>query len=160
MRNPDNALGADMEMQANKLTEDIAEFRKQRDAAVTEEWTRPHLPTVRAALQEVAALVAELDAASVDDKRALRMRLTHQIRTTFAEIVFGPHTISGLIALPGMPKSLRGWFGIPKPIFSRTEKDGTQRWFYRHTIFSDEPHLLETLEGAKGWVNSRYSGHG
>jgi hypothetical protein len=58
---------------------------------VTEERTRPHLPTVRA-LQDVAALVTELYAASVNDKTALRM---HQLRTAFAEIIFGLHTIRG-----------------------------------------------------------------
>jgi hypothetical protein len=95
MRNPHNALGAEMEVQANKLLDQIAEVRRQRDAEVTEERTRPHLPTVRAALQDVAALVTELDAASVDDKPALRMRLTHQLRTAFAEIIFGARTIRG-----------------------------------------------------------------
>jgi DNA invertase Pin-like site-specific DNA recombinase len=158
MRNPNNALGAEMEQQANKLADQISEARRQRDAAVTEERTRPHLPTVRAALQDVAALVAELDAASVDDKLALRMRLTHQIRIAFAEITFGPHTISGLIALPGMPKSMKGWFGIPKPIISRTEKDGTQRWFYRHNLFIDDPIVLDTMEIDGGFANSRFSG--
>lgn len=113
LRNPDNALGAEMERLANALSDEIAEARRQRDAAVAEERSKPHLPTVRAALQDVASLVAELETASVEDRLALRMRLTQQIRTAFAEIQFGPHTISGLITLPGMPKSMKGAFGLP-----------------------------------------------
>lgn len=155
LRNPDNALGAEMERLANSLSNEIAEVRRQRDAAITEERSRPHLPTVRAALQDVASLVSELNAASVGDRLALRMRLTQQIRTAFAEIQFGPHTISGLIALPGMPKSMKGAFGLPKPVVVKTNKDGTQRWFYRHMIFSDEPHLIESLGGGKGMLGAR-----
>ena len=90
-----SALQQYVTLQANKLLDQIAEVRRQRDAAVTEERTRPHLPTVRAALQDVAALVTELDAESVDDKPALRVRLAHQLRTAFAEIIFGPHTMRG-----------------------------------------------------------------
>jgi DNA invertase Pin-like site-specific DNA recombinase len=155
LRNPDNALGAEMERVANSLANEIAEVHRQRDAAVTEERSRPHLPTVRAALQDVASLVAELNGASVEDRLALRMRLTQQIRTAFAEIQFGPHTIFGLIALPGMPKSMTGAFGMPRAFIPKPMKDGTQRWFYRHTIFSDEPLVVEELDGGTGLLGAR-----
>jgi hypothetical protein len=144
-----------MERVANSLANEIAEVSRQRDAAVTEERSRPHLPTVRAALQDVASLVAELNGASVEDRLALRMRLTQQIRTAFAEIQFGPHTIFGLIALPGMPKSLTGAFGMPRAFIPKPMKDGTQRWFYRHTIFSDEQLVVEELDGGTGLLGAR-----
>jgi DNA invertase Pin-like site-specific DNA recombinase len=155
LRNPDNALGAEMERQANTLSDQISETRRQRDAVVAEDRSRPHLPTVRSALQDVASLATELESASAEDKLALRMRLTHQIRTAYAEIVFGPHTISGLIALPGMPKSMKGFFGLPKPIVAKTTKDGSQRWFYRNMIFSDEPELVESMGGGTGVLGAR-----
>ena len=155
LRNPNNALGAEMERRANALWDKIEQVRKERDAAASEERSRPHVPTMRTALATFVDLAKELDGCSVEDKRALRTRLTHQIRNLFAEIVFGPHSIAGLIALPGMPKSMKGAFGLPKPIIMRTDKAGKERWFYRHTLFIDEPAALEDLDDGKGILYAR-----
>lgn len=147
-----------MERQANALLDQIAEVARLRGEAAAEERSRPHLPTVRTALQDVAALSTELDVASVDDRLALRMRITHQIRIAFAAIVFGPHSIAGLIALPGKPR-MTGAFGFPMPIVTKKEGDAV-RYFYRHTVFSDEPEMLATMDGGTGVLGSRFSGRG
>jgi DNA invertase Pin-like site-specific DNA recombinase len=160
LRNPNNALGLEMEKRANALADRIADVRKARDAAASEERAKPHLPTVRTALQSVASLARELEDPSVENRRGLRARLTHQIRTIFAEIVFAPHSIAGLIALPGIPKSTKAAFGLPKPIIVRTNKDGSQRWFYRHMLFIDDPEALQGMDLDAALVNSRYSGQG
>jgi hypothetical protein len=46
----------------------------------------------------------------------LRTGILQQLRTAFAEIIFKPYAIVGLIELPEKLKTMKGPFGIPKPI--------------------------------------------
>jgi hypothetical protein len=87
----------------------------------------------------------------------LRTVIIQQLRTAFAEISFGRHSIVGLVELPEKPKSMKGFFGMPKPIQVRAIKDKQPRYFFRHAFFSDHPEELADLDGGKGIIHPRYA---
>ncbi|MCS3498308.1 DNA invertase Pin-like site-specific DNA recombinase [Bradyrhizobium japonicum] len=149
-------MAAEWESRAESLVDEIADVRKRRDDAVAAERSRPHLPTMQSALGTVAALAAKLESSTDEEKAPLRTGIVQQLRTVFFEIVFPPHAIIGLIELPEKPKSLKGAFGLPKPIEVRTV-DGVERYFLRHVFFRDDPEELATLDGGKAVVFPRFS---
>jgi DNA invertase Pin-like site-specific DNA recombinase len=148
-------LGLEFEAHAETLIEQIAEVRKKRDAAASAERSRPHLPTIQSALKSFADLVGELAGSTPEEKVRLRTAILQQLRTTFAKIVFKPHAIAGLIELPGKPKTMKGPFGIPKPIEVLPVERKQPRYFFRHTFFSDDPDELAELGGGTGIISPR-----
>jgi DNA invertase Pin-like site-specific DNA recombinase len=155
LRDPDTKLGAELKSRAQSLVEEIEEARKRRDEAAAAERSRPHLPTTQSALGSVAALAAKLAEAPAEEKAALRTGIVQQLRTAFAEITFRPHAIVGLIELPEKPKSLKGAFGMPRPIDVRVV-DGAEKYYLRHVFFRDDPEELAGLGGGKGIIHPRF----
>ncbi|MEY9881188.1 recombinase family protein [Bradyrhizobium sp. USDA 329] len=156
LRNAGKKMAAEWESRAETLVEEIAHVRKLRDDAVAAERSRPHLPTMQTALGTVAAIAAKLENSTDEEKVPLRTGIVQQLRTVFFEIVFRPHAIIGLIEMPDKPKSLKGAFGLPKPIEIRKGEKG-ERYFYRHVFFRDDPAELEAMGGGKGVVFPRFS---
>jgi hypothetical protein len=76
------------------------------------------------------SLTAKLADATAEEKLLLRTGILQQLRTVFAEIVFKPHAIAGLIELPEKPKSTKGPFGIPKPIQTKPGEGKELRYFF------------------------------
>jgi hypothetical protein len=109
-------------------------------------------------METATLLAAKLDCSTAEQKPAIRTGIIQQLRTAFAEIMFLPHEIVGLIELPEKPKSMKGPFGIPKPISVRVV-DGIERYFYRHMIFCDHPEALYGTEGATGILRPRFIGN-
>jgi hypothetical protein len=101
------------------------------------------------------SLTAKLADAIAEEKLLLRTGILQQLRTVFAEIVFKPHAIAGLIELSEKPKSTKGPFGIPKPIQTKPGEGKELRYFFRHTFFSDDPDELAELGGGKGIISPR-----
>jgi DNA invertase Pin-like site-specific DNA recombinase len=157
LRNAGKRMAAEWESRAETLVDEIAEARKRRDEAAAAERSRPHLPTTQSALGTVAALAAKLAEAPAEEKAALRTGIIQQLRTAFAEITFRPHAIVGLIELPEKPKSLKGAFGMPRPIEIHTAKNGKERFFLRHVFFRDDPDELAALGGGKGIVFPKFA---
>jgi hypothetical protein len=157
LRHAGKPLAIELERRAESLVLEIAELRGLRDKAVAEERSRPHLPTTQSALGTVAALAAKLGESTVEEKTALRTGIIQQLRTAFAEIVFRPNSIVGLIELPEKPKSMKGAFGLPRPIDVRKAADGEERYFLRHVFFSDDPEELDDLGGGKGIIHARFA---
>jgi hypothetical protein len=157
LRNAGKRMAAEWESRAETLVDEIAEARKRRDEAAAAERLRPHLPTTQSALGTVAALAAKLAEAPAEEKAALRTAIIQQLRTAFAEITFRPNALVGLIELPEKPKSLKGAFGLPRPIEIRTAKNGKERFFLRHVFFRDDPDELAALGGGKGIVFPKFA---
>jgi hypothetical protein len=157
LRNAGKKMAAEWESRAETLVDEIAEARKLRDEAAAAERSRPHLPTTQSALGAVAELAAKLGNASDEEKARLRTSIVQQLRTAFAEITFRPYAIVGLIELPEKPKSLKGAFGMPRPIELRTAKNGKERYFLRHVFFRDDPEELAALGGGKGIVFPKFT---
>jgi DNA invertase Pin-like site-specific DNA recombinase len=155
VRHAGKKLGLEFESRAESLVEEIAEQRKLRDGAAAAARSRPHLPTTQSALDSLEALSAKLVDATAEEKLLLRTGILQQLRTVFAEIIFKPHAIAGLIELPEKPKSMKGLFGIPKPIQVKTEEGREPRYFFRHTFFSDDPDELAELGGGNGIISPR-----
>jgi hypothetical protein len=63
-----------------------------------------------------------------------------------------------LIELPEPPKSMKGPFGIPRPI-EKVSVDNVERYFYRHRIFSDDPAEMAEFDRGKGVRNARFTGY-
>ncbi|WP_049819907.1 recombinase family protein [Bradyrhizobium japonicum] len=156
LRNAGSKMAAEWESRAESLVDEIAEVRKRRDDAVAAERSKPHLPTVQSALGTVGALVAKLEGATDQEKMPLRTAIMQQLRTVFSEIVFRPHAIVGLIELPEKPSSLKGAFGLPKPIEVRKGEKG-ESYFYRHVFFRDDPEEMAALGGGKGIILPRFT---
>jgi DNA invertase Pin-like site-specific DNA recombinase len=144
------------ERRAGYYVDEIERLRKLRDQAAAAERSRPHLPTTESALGTVASLAIKLRESAGEDSTALRTAIFQQLRTAFAEIVFGRHSIVGLIELPDKPKSFKGAFGLPRPIEVRVS-DGIERYFLRHLFFRDDPEELAALGGGKGIIFPRFS---
>lgn len=155
-KSEDSVLVPDLMRRAENLHEQIEDKKKLREAAARAERERPHLPTTQAAIGSVSALIAKLAAAPEKERTALRVGLIQQLRAAFAEIVFRPHAIVGLIELPQKPKSLKGAFGMPRPIEIRTVEGEETRYFLRHVFFRDDPDELAALGGGKGISYPRY----
>jgi hypothetical protein len=151
------SLGLRYKTLAETLNDKIDEVRKQRDEAAAAERSRPHLPTIQSALESFADLVSKLANSTAEEKVRLRTVIIQQLRTAFAEISFGRHSIVGLVELPEKPKSMKGFFGMPKPIQVRAIKDKQPRYFFRHAFFSDHPEELADLDGGKGIIHPRYA---
>jgi DNA invertase Pin-like site-specific DNA recombinase len=156
VENEDSVLAPDLRRRAESLHAQIEDKKKLRDATARAERERPHLPTTQAAIGSVAALIAKLGGATDKEKTALRIGLLQQMRVAFFEVVFRPHAIVGLIELPEKPKSLKGAFGLPRPIEVRVS-DGIERYFLRHLFFRDDPEELAALGGGKGIIFPRFS---
>jgi hypothetical protein len=133
-----------------------AEYEGKSDEAAAAERSRPHLPTIQSALESFADLVSKLANSTAEEKVRLRTVIIQQLRTAFAEIRFGRHSIVGLVELPEKPKSMKGFFGMPNPIAVR-KTDGLERYFLRHAFFSDHPEELADLGGGKGIIHPRYA---
>jgi DNA invertase Pin-like site-specific DNA recombinase len=149
------SLGLRYKTLAETLNDKVDEVRKKRDQAAATERSRPHLPTAQSALKSFAELVGKLADTNAEEKVRLRTAIVQQLRTAFAEFVFRPHSIVGLIALPDRPASMKGLFGIPKPIQVRQVEGKEPRYFFRHTLFSDDPDELAELGGGKGIISPR-----
>jgi hypothetical protein len=156
LRYAGKAMAADFESRADTLLKQIEEVRKLQDDAAAAERSRPHLPTTQTAIGTVAALAAKLAGSTPEERTVLRTSIVQQLRTAFAEIRFGRHAIVGLIELPEKPKSLRGFFGMPRPIDVR-KTDGVERYFLRHVFFSDHSEELADLGGGKGIIHPRFA---
>jgi DNA invertase Pin-like site-specific DNA recombinase len=152
--NEDSVMAPELKRRAESLIEQIEDKKKTRDAMAKAERDQPHLPNTQAAIGSVGALVAKLASAPDKERTALRVALIQQMRAAFFQVVFRPHAIVGLIELPEKPKSLKGAFGLPKPIDVRVI-DGAQRYFLRHVFFRDDPEELAGLDGGKGIVRPR-----
>jgi hypothetical protein len=161
LRNNGTAFGTDLERRAATLVSEIEEMQKRRDEATAAERSRPHLPTIKSAMETAAMLVAKLDCSTVEQKIAIRTGIIQQLRTAFVEFKFSPHGIAGLIELPEKPKSMKWTFGghsFPKPISVRVDDDNIERYFYRHAIFYDHPEALYGLDAATGILHPRFDG--
>jgi DNA invertase Pin-like site-specific DNA recombinase len=156
LRNAGKALGPDLERRAGSLAEEVEDLRKRRDAAAAER-SKPHLPTVRSAIETVAALAAKLGTSSAEEKVAIRTALVQQLRTAFAEILFSRHSIMSLIELPEKPRTVK--FGLQRPVTTRKSADGRERYYLRHPIFTDHPEVLADLGRESGYLHSRRSGN-
>jgi hypothetical protein len=152
-------LGMDMERKADLLLGKIKELERIRDEAAAKEQSKPRLPATRSAIETVAALGAKLETSNAAEKVEIRNVLVQQLRIAFAEIRFWPHEILGLIELPGPPKSMKGPFGILRPIEPMKSADNIERFFYRHRIYSDDPAEMAEMDGGKGVLNARFSGN-
>jgi magnesium chelatase family protein len=53
--------------------------------------------------------------------------------------------------------SMKGAFGLPRPIDVRKAADGTERYFLRHVFFSDDPEELEDMGGGEAVVRPRFA---
>jgi hypothetical protein len=89
-------------------------------------------------METATALAAKLDCSTAEQKSEIRTGIIQQLRTAFAGIMFSPHAIVGLIELPKKRKSMKGAFGLPKPISVKPTDDG-ERYFHRQMIFHDHP---------------------
>jgi len=158
LRNKDNPLGIELERRAATLIGDIEDMRKRREAAAAER-SRPHLPTIKSAMEAATMLAEKLSRSTVEEKSALRTGIIQHLRTAFAEIVFSPHGILGLIELPEKPKTMKGAFGMPRPITVRAAADKVERYFYQHVIFTDDPDFLAGFDGGTGYLYSRFDGN-
>jgi DNA invertase Pin-like site-specific DNA recombinase len=149
------SLGLRYRALAETLNDKVDEVREKRDQAAATERSRPHLPTAQSALKNFRELVGKLADTDGEEKVRLRTAIVQQLRTAFAEFVFGPHYIVGLIELPERPKSMKGPFGLPKPIQVRKVEGKEPRYFFRHRLFSDDPDELAALGGGKGIIGPR-----
>ena len=131
----------------------IEGLRKLRGEAAAKERSRPHLPTTRSAIETVVALAAKLGTSSAKEKVSIRTALVQQLQTAFAEIVLSRHSIMSLIELPEKPRTIKS--DLPRPITVRTAVDGSEKYFYRHPIFTDHPDVLAGFEGGTGRLHSR-----
>jgi hypothetical protein len=179
LRNQGKRVASVYEDRVESLDEERERLRQRRDAAAAAEHSRPHLPTTQSALGSVAALAAKLETATEAERGPLRVGIVQQLRTVFAEIVFRPHAIVGLVELPEKPKVRKVGFpttGIEirppgKPKIGKKVRggppDGTEvrsskesereRYFLRHVFFRDDPEEMEGLGGGKGIVFPRYA---
>jgi hypothetical protein len=148
-------LAPGLRRRAESLHGQIEDKKKLRDATARAERERPQLSTTQAAIGSVTALIAKVSGATEKERLALRIGLVQQMRAAFFEIVFRPHAIVGLIELPEKPKSLRGAFGMPRPIDVRVI-DRVERYFLRHVFFRDDPDELAALGGGKGIVFPKF----
>ena len=155
LRHAGKPLGRKMEEQADSLEQEIEDLRSRRAEAATAERSKPDLSTTQSAIGTVAALSAKLDSSTPEERTALRTSIIQQLRTAFFEVVFRPHAIVGLIELPDKPKSLKGAFGMPRPIVVRVI-DGAERYFLSHLFFRDDPEELAALGAGKGVVFPRF----
>jgi DNA invertase Pin-like site-specific DNA recombinase len=158
IRNAGTALGPELERRAAALVEELADLRRKKEEAAAAERARPHLPTVRTAIETIAELAARLGTANAEERKNIRTSLVQQIRTAFAEVVFSRHSVATLIELPEKPKSMRTAGGMPKPIVSRTEADGREKYFYRHPVWTDHPRALNHVGGGSGLLHARTDG--
>jgi hypothetical protein len=149
------SLGVRYRTLAETLNDKVDEVREKRDQAAATERSRPHLPTTQSALKNFKELVGKLADTDGEEKVRLRTAIVQQLRTAFAEFVFGPHYIVGLIELPERPKSMKGPFGLPKPIQVRKVEGKEPRYFFRHRLFSDDPDELAALGGGTGIIGPR-----
>jgi DNA invertase Pin-like site-specific DNA recombinase len=156
LRHAGKAAAADFERRIDAYNEQLEKLRRRREDAAAAERSRPHLPTTQSAISTIASLAAKLAGATSEERTALRTGIVQQLRTAFAEIVFGRHTIVGLIELPEKPKSLKGAFGLPRPIAVRMV-DGVERYFLTQLFFRDDPEELAALGGGKGVVFPRFA---
>jgi DNA invertase Pin-like site-specific DNA recombinase len=156
LRHAGTPLALDLEEQAQSLTEQIVELSKKRDEEAAAERSRPHLRTTRSAILTVAALAAKFEGSTPEERTALRTSLLQQMRTAFSEVVFRPHAIVGLVELPEKPKSLKGAFGLPRPIVIRRSEKG-ERYFLGHVFFSDDPEEMAGFDGGKGIIRPRFA---
>ncbi|MEY9461897.1 hypothetical protein ABH973_002310 [Bradyrhizobium ottawaense] len=156
---------------------EIERLRERRDTAAAAERSKPHLPTTQSALGSVAALAAKLETASEAEKGSLRTSIVQQLRTAFAEIVFRPHALVGLVELPEKPKIRKGGFPllveIRPPGEPRTgakaradDQDGaetrrigeSERYFLRHVFFRElDVEERAALGGGNSIVFPRYA---
>ena len=65
-------LGIEMERRAGFLVDKIEELRKLRDEAAAAERSRPHLPTIKSAMETATALAAKLDCSTAEQKSEIR----------------------------------------------------------------------------------------
>jgi DNA invertase Pin-like site-specific DNA recombinase len=152
----DSVIASDLKQRVESLIEQIEDLKKTRDAMAKAERDRPHLPNTQAAIRSVGALVAKLADAPDKERTALRVAIIQQMRAAFFQVVFRHHAIVGLIELPEKPKSMKGAFGLPRPIEVRAI-DGTQRYFLRHVFFRDDPEEMASMGGGKGIVLPRFT---
>jgi DNA invertase Pin-like site-specific DNA recombinase len=179
LRNQGKRVASVYEDRVEFYNEEIERLRERRDAAAAAEHSRPHLPTTQSALGSVAALAAKLETASEAERGPLRVSIVQQLRTAFAEIVFRPHAIVGLVELPEKPKirklgfpttgieirppgkpkiGRKGRGASPVGIEARQSKESErERYFLRHVFFRDDPEEMASLGGGKGIVFPRFT---
>lgn len=156
VENQDSVIAPELKRRAESLIEQIEEKKRTRETIAKAGRDRPHLPDTQAAINSVGALVAKLAGAAEKERTALRVALIQQMRAAFFQVRFHPHSIVGLIELPGNPKMRKIGFGyLPRPIEVQVIDD-QEHHFLRHRFFGDDPEELAALGGGKGIVTPRF----